>query len=461
MTIVSIVTRVEQAMDHSKASDMSTTGRADSDCMTPLAVGVVAFVLLGHLVGRAMTHATQDFQMDYFGLWDGFRIFLAGASPYFNTPAHYSRLFSDSLNSLNRYPPAAFALAWLGLLSYAKAKLVWTGLLFAGLVVQLVVVWRYMGKPAVLLLLCLMMGFPIEFAMQRGQIDLLIATLTTVYVMAYLHGHRRVGLSALAVAASMKIVPGMLLVLPIVQRDWRSVRYFAGIMLAINLVAAAVTSLIYPGMLPDFARSISIGDQVIASPQPMPGIQQQVQDNRLLFETDMYRFSLNYYGSYGSVALHYMVNKLTRWAWDIQLHAYAVSLLGVLTVMWINWRSHAFLCAARLLMAYCILNPLAWGTGLAVLLTGAVIVFQLQRTASGQVTWPWRVPVIVIFWLLVAFLMAPRMVPWYRHEASEMARCGAVVILVVVADPDVLFKMIRWGRSVLTARTPLLARPTD
>lgn len=415
-------------------------------------------VIAAVVCAKAAMFAVQDFQMDFFGLWDGFRIFLAGASPYFNTPEYYSRTFSDSLNSMNRYPPAAFVLAWFGALSYARAKLVWTCLLLAGMGVQLLIVRRRLGKTEAFVLAALMLSFPVEFALQRGQIDLLIATLTTVFVIGYLHGWRRLGLIMLAVAASIKIIPGILILLVFKQRDWRGVGLFCILMLAINITASLGASMVWPDMAPDFIQAVRIGDRAIPNPAPQPGISELVESNRLIFETDIYRYSLNYVGSYGSIALHHPINRWLDSAFGFKLHEYAVSALGLIALTLLSWRSEPRLFAARLLLAYCILNPIGWGTGLTVALAGLVLIYQRQRDYLGAeepITFArlLRQPTIVMFWLAAFYLLSPRLAPWHHHVSAETLRCVTVIFLIVLAEPNLLARLASAVRMVRKSST--------
>lgn len=405
----------------------------------------ILLFLGGVIASRGLLYATQDVQMDFFSYFEVFRMVIKGASPYFNTDEHYTRFYPHLVSTMFRYPPAFFILSVLAFVSYANAKLLWMLILLASIALQLVLVYRAYGIKASLFLGVLMMSFPVEFNLQRGQIDLLLAACITVFVVYFLKDKKPLlAATALAVAISIKFVPLIFGIPYLFKKDYRAFFRLIAITLIISISATAVMSIVCPRIVPDFLSRLRIGETEQLRPGKHESVQDLVINNWLKLDGREWRYSMNYFGSYMGLSVNrfatYALNRFVRHGIHDYIVAMIIMILG-LSCIWIMSRGYVVeVLLIRLLFAYCILNPVSWGTSLVFIFAGLVVIYERYQPflQENGILILLRKPSISLFWLLTLYILSPRFAPWEFHSVSEALRCISIGLLVVLVPKAML-----------------------
>jgi len=177
-----------------------------------------------------------DFEHNYYAA----RVWLAGGDPYESFPKRLAGMTDKYV-----YPPVVLAcFAWCGLLDTQPAFLVWLSVLAGIAVLGGLAAWRTrraldLAKvPLLLVFAAVLLSYPILFEMERGNCNLLVL----LFVVAGAWALRREGLAAdvvtglcLAVAAWIKMYPGLLILGVLALRRWRAAGIFVVVALAIGL----------------------------------------------------------------------------------------------------------------------------------------------------------------------------------------------------------------------------------
>jgi hypothetical protein len=176
-----------------------------------------------------------DFDINYHGS----RAWLAGSDPYQGYHKGTEELPYD-------HPPLVLALfSWCGLLSHQAAVLVWLSALALIAVLGGVACWRHRARlgltnvPLPFILAAVLLSYPVLFEMERGNWNMLALLLIVLGAWALrsstLGGDYLAGL-CLAVAAWIKVYPGLLLLGLLALRRWRAATVCVAAGLAIGLV---------------------------------------------------------------------------------------------------------------------------------------------------------------------------------------------------------------------------------
>jgi hypothetical protein len=171
-----------------------------------------------------ITNAPTDFSCYY----SAARCVLAAQSPYVGT--QYT------------YPPAlAFLLTPVALTDYLTARRIWFWCSQAFLLLAAFLTWRGLGHN--LTAACSVAGVwalggaaEVNFAL--GQMGPLLVLLL---VLAYWGGSAAQG-AAVAAGFSLKLLPGILAIVPVLRRDWRAVAAMIAVTVALLLLPAVVVS---------------------------------------------------------------------------------------------------------------------------------------------------------------------------------------------------------------------------
>jgi alpha-1,2-mannosyltransferase len=208
----------------------------------PLLVGGAAIALLASAAGdlpyldlQVMTQAVQAW-------W-------SGSSPY----------GTDILDGLQfNYPPSALVL--LGPLAAAPLLVAGGLLVVAGAAVLLLVArWALPGSPrgALVLAGALALSEPVMTTWLYGQVNLVVLLLVCSATIRVRSGMAAGGL--LGGAAGLKLAPAAFLVLPVVDRQWRSVAVAASTVAGLLILAA----LRVPSILGDWLGQVAAGVVVV------------------------------------------------------------------------------------------------------------------------------------------------------------------------------------------------------
>jgi len=126
----------------------------------------------------------------------------------------YPPSFACMLMPLGWVTQGAAAWIWLGALGLASAGLGWAG-------------WRFLERPTWALTfgysLCFALGFPWLHDLHWGQVSTLVWALTLGGLLALQRSRPWCGAGALSLAIAIKVFPAWFLLLPVLQRDGKTV----------------------------------------------------------------------------------------------------------------------------------------------------------------------------------------------------------------------------------------------
>lgn len=369
---------------------------------------VCAFAVLSAI---AVWFAVTGFQMDLFSFYEGWRLTASGASPYINHTDAYSRAFPDGHMTMLRYPPAFFALWPIAMMSYATVKVVWYVALLACIIAQVAVAWRCFGVRSAAIMAGLCLTWPMIWALECGQTDIIVGAMLAMFAVLYLSDRKRWSAIPLAVAITLKTVPALLLIYLAARRDWRTLAIVVGITAVLSIGGAATAVSRSPVIADDYFAVMAHPGGYGGSRADRVGVSDAVAENYLTFEGRGYRYGLAGIGTYMSVSLASVTG----------VSAKLLIPIAVLLLAAFSWRGRADMALAAFLLAYCILNPVAWGTGFVVAIPAIVIAY---RAGLGRAA--------VVFGVLAAVVMFPRIGPWDWHGINEAARCAAVIGMILI-----------------------------
>lgn len=195
-------------------------------------LALLAFVILSTLfsiftVVRIMLNfQLQDFSVYYRGTQD----YLSQRNPYPANPKDGAVI----------YPPISVViLAPFGLLPYELAENAWTAASYLSLVTTIIILLKSIGpKISVLnffvLHSLLMLSFPVKFTLGMGQINLLLLLLVALSFYFFQKERQYLSGSMLALAASIKLSPVILLLFYVRKKQWKTVVSFLALFILLN-----------------------------------------------------------------------------------------------------------------------------------------------------------------------------------------------------------------------------------
>lgn len=406
------------------------------DSKRNLGVSIILTILIGLILQRCIIYATQDFQMDYFGFYEAFRMFINGTSPYYNTPDSYTRLWSDGIMTGFRYPPTVLViLSWLGLVKYGLSKIIWMTFLASAIIGQILLIRKYLGEYASIFIAMLMLSYPLEFSLQRGGIDILLAFCITCFVILYLRKERKwLATTLLALVISIKITPMIFALIYLKDKDYRGFIRLIALVALISGLSFGIASVIYPDTIPDFLNSV-INFDGINNTYGLHSIRDNVVDNWVVVDGWKLRFSMNYFGSYVSISLIRFINVLTHF-FGFKINILLFTMAGLFGVWLLSIKSSTKTLIVRLLLVYPVLNPLAWGPSIVIMFIGLTYIFEDIRLVvtkfkgdAGKIDYL----KLGLFVCLAFIVLSPRYMSWQYHGLSEALKCASVCILVFMA----------------------------
>lgn len=421
--------------EHGKSNITWFRGHAGSDISKSenLSLTIVLAFLFCLVLQKCIIFASQDFQMDFFQLYDLSRMFLDGASPYYNTPDNYNKLLFEGVQTGFRYPPTVLVLfSWLSLMKYGLAKLVWMLFNILAMLAQIFLVRKYLGDFASIVLATLILGFPVDFALQRGSTDLLLAFCITYFIIFYLRGERKWSSAvALAFAVSLKLAPALFVLIYLKQKDYRGLLRIVSLVVLISVLFFVLASIFSPDVLPDFIKT-TLSYNEAKNTFNLPNIKDGIVDNWLIYDGWSWRFSMNYFGSYASISLIRFVNYLFLHCFGFKLNVILFTLATLFGVCLLSVKSTTKTYMIRLLLLYPVLNPIAWGATIAIMFIGLIYVFndiyQILIRLKGEIGIKslWK---LLLFAFLVFMVLSPRYVPYEYEGYSTGMMCVYICVL--------------------------------
>jgi len=204
-----------------------------------------------------------DARSDFTPYYRAVRCVLAAESPY--AEAEYI------------YPPAlAFLLAPLGLTDYLTARRIWFWCSQGFLLLAAFLTWRGLGqdRTAACCVACVWaLGGAAAVNLVLGQMGPLLVLLLS---LAYWRAAAGQG-AAVAAGFSLKLLPGILSMVPLLRRDWRALAALITVTIALLLVPAAVVSHWRPGPAPTIQSDFLMGTPALLN-WSLPGVALRMAD---------------------------------------------------------------------------------------------------------------------------------------------------------------------------------------
>jgi hypothetical protein len=180
------------------------------------------------------------------------------------------------------YFPFSYVVFLLGVkLSWLANTAVYLAISLSLLVASITLAWRFLrpaGEPigrserrdlGFLLLSCLF-SYPVLFALDRGNLDVWIASLCIIYVATMRTRHEPLGFAALAVAIALKMYPLAFLGLAVAERKYRSAFLCLAAASLMTLVPLAVMWDGFAANLHDLMRSLHLYHEIyVVGPMSM------------------------------------------------------------------------------------------------------------------------------------------------------------------------------------------------
>ncbi len=291
--------------------------------------------------------------------------------------ARAARRAGVSRVKLYLYPPLlADLLGPLTRLSATSAARVWRALNLALLAVNAALLARLLGwglrsRHTLLVLAGLLCFSPLWQGLHYGQITIVLLTFWSLGVLAYANGWKRTFACALGLATLLKLTPVIVLLPLVLWRDWRSLRWYAGVVTTGIAALALVNS---PAVLWDFFVHVV---------PPMSGGVISRENQTVLSAVQM----LWSHGSgYPGMPIPPRVPRFGR----------LLSLLLLGSAAWLTWRrrqpavpeglpdrDRALTLAAFALLSLCV-SPVAWVDSLVI--GYPLLVLLWQRALRGEST---------------------------------------------------------------------------
>ena len=164
--------------------------------------------------------------------------------------------------ALSTYFPVTYLVFLLGVkLPRAVSTAVYLGISMSSLAASIILAWQYLRPLSVsasrlgnpdrrLLLLACFFSYPVLFALDRGNLDVWIASLCLIHVATLRTRYYALGFAAIAFAISMKAYPLAFLALAVAERKYRPVVLCA-------IAAGMMTVLTLAGMWDGFAHNLN------------------------------------------------------------------------------------------------------------------------------------------------------------------------------------------------------------
>jgi hypothetical protein len=169
-----------------------------------------------------------------------------GTDPYASTTTFVGQITTYT------YPPL---LAWvvqpLLTLDLITQALIGFAVLQVCLFAAIVIITKALGAPwdlAALITLAAITSYWVRRDLFEGQVDLVVLLMAAIWLWAWVRGGRWWGGVAIAVGAAVKVMPGVLILLPLARRHWRMVAGAAG--------AGAVIFLVQPSLNLEYATRV-------------------------------------------------------------------------------------------------------------------------------------------------------------------------------------------------------------
>jgi Glycosyltransferase family 87 len=244
---------------------------------------VLILAAAGELGFRGFRRALSDMQ-DFAVIYSSTRAFENGQNPYDSSAmqaawlqANHHRPTDPNPVDLALYPPATYLLlSPLALLDWAQVRWAWLLIDLVSVAVLLVVLVRYWpGQLQPWKAACaaaFILGFgPIHTAIAKGQLTVLVTALLALAVVAQSRNAAVLAAIFIALAACLKPqVAAPIVLLYLVQRNWKAILVVAGVVSA--LVSLAWFRLSWAGVswLPSLLRNIGLASKPGGVYDPSP-----------------------------------------------------------------------------------------------------------------------------------------------------------------------------------------------
>jgi len=206
---------------------------------------------------------------DFYAYYAGGHNWRAGLDPYRNHPGRADALPDVRSPRISGfiYPPTFLpGYALLARLPYATARVIWLAVTLLALVGALIAGALTFRRRSLEILgvgaLLLMVSNPLLYHIRQGQIDALVAGLTTVAFFLYGRARSWPAAVLLALAILMKVTPFVILVaLVAYYRDWRFLlKTLTSCMVAVGVSLSAVSLHLYVEYVSKVLPEVSVGD---------------------------------------------------------------------------------------------------------------------------------------------------------------------------------------------------------
>jgi hypothetical protein len=203
-----------------------------------LLVLLVAYLLLLSSVSKLPV--VWDFTIYYASarhFWEGQSLYAAVPVDAFGTPPESISLARDTLHANLSPPPAMLLMVPLGLWSYTSAYSIWTIFSILCGLASVVCLGSTLGRgngrvvPTLVLGILLLAHFPTFVNVQLGQVALVLLLLLSIVWVAARGGRDTAAGIALGLALTMKLFVALLLLYFLVRRRWRLVAWSAATLL--------------------------------------------------------------------------------------------------------------------------------------------------------------------------------------------------------------------------------------
>jgi hypothetical protein len=402
---------------------------------------VLILATAGELGFRGFQRAFSDMQ-DFAVIYSSTRAFESGKNPYDNSAmqaawleGNRNRLSDPNPDDLALYPPATYLLlSPLALLDWTEVRWAWLLINLLSVGVLMVVVVRYWpGQLQPWKAACataFILGFgPIHTAIAKGQLTVLVTALLALAVLAQSRNAAVLAAILIAIAACLKPqIAAPVMILYLVQRNWKAIAVLAGVASALVLVAWLRLSWAGVSWLGSLLRNISLASKPggVYDPSPTnPLAFQLVNASALLhrFISNSAAVTLLLAGIF--VVICFFVWKRGRRGFDLLADPMAFAAACVLGLVLVP---HRYYDAAVLVF---------------------VFVWALERTSSGRRIGAW---ISMAACLLMAFPI-PALLIGSGHARAPAAISQALWDAVVIHQQN-------WAiLIVLVALTAALAGP--
>jgi hypothetical protein len=262
--------------------------------------------------------------------------------------------------------------------------------------------------PQVAVWATLLLNFPLMFLLDRGNIEAVIWVFILLGIVAYTRNRFQISAIVWAVAASMKIFPGLLFVLFLVKRKYAMFALAVAATVAFAVLALAGIGPTIREAAADSAKSAPFltNTYIVARMAPefdhslLAGTKQVIHVYDFLFERSSVGLDPNQAATRRTTREQRIFKKM------LPLYTFLIP-LGAFLLYWFRLRHMPILNQFITYMILCILLPYVSGDYTLVhvsLVWGAFLLFLLKDVATGAVAIPGKAIVIMLFSCAVTFV---------------------------------------------------------